>query len=405
MKKISMAVAVLCMTGVVLGQGALTPPGAPAPTRKTLDQVEPRIDLRTVEGRAGYCHVILEPGSYFMSQNLSVTNSSGILIQVSGVTLDLNGFELSHDSRDNGMGICLLSGASHCVVRNGSIDGFDFGVYMDRDSSFYPEAVQFKDLLVSGCEIFGICAPTGVQVLDCRAIGNAGSGIVCGDGAFVRGCLAQNNFGSGIYAGMGASVMDCSAYNNSGEYGIYCGAGSLIRGCSAIANRGLSTRSIGIYADEGSSVFQCVSSYNSYYSSPSSGEQGCGFFVETGSSVKDCTAIGNRGDGIRMDSECNVSMCTAKENGASSGEGAGIHCLGSGNRIYENMFSHNDRGLEVEVSGNFISKNSAFSNSTNWVVAASNACFVVRRISCPAISGDAGGTAPGPNNSELNYTY
>lgn len=40
------------------GQGALTTPGTPAPTMKTLDQIEPRIDVATLPGDAN-SHVVI----------------------------------------------------------------------------------------------------------------------------------------------------------------------------------------------------------------------------------------------------------------------------------------------------------------------------------------------------------
>ena len=54
----------------VQAQGSLTPPGAPATTMKTLEQVEPRIDVLTLSGDATYHHVITQPGSYYLSGNL-----------------------------------------------------------------------------------------------------------------------------------------------------------------------------------------------------------------------------------------------------------------------------------------------------------------------------------------------
>jgi parallel beta-helix repeat protein len=92
------------------------------------------------------------------------------------------------------------------------------------------------------------------------------------------------------------------------------------------------------------------------------------------------------------------------QNGA-DGDGAGIHATGSGNRIDENNVTDNDRGIDVDYSGNFISRNTASGNSSNWEVAANNACLVVLRTVCTAISGDSGGTAPGSTDPNANFTY
>ena len=70
-----------------IAQGPLTPPGAPAPTMKTLDQIEPRIAIQTLP------FTINGPGSYYLARNL--TGAEGITIAVSNVTLDLNGYVLS----------------------------------------------------------------------------------------------------------------------------------------------------------------------------------------------------------------------------------------------------------------------------------------------------------------------
>src|SRR3954465_1490967 len=90
-------------------QGSLTPPGAPAPTMKRLDEVEPRTNLQASPAPAGvdmtnpnYHFVINKPGSYFLSANLAVTKSNGIEINAEGVTLDLNGFEISRASETSG---------------------------------------------------------------------------------------------------------------------------------------------------------------------------------------------------------------------------------------------------------------------------------------------------------------
>ena len=57
------------------------------------------------------------------------------------------------------------------------------------------------------------------------------------------------------------------------------------------------------------------------------------------------------------------------------------------------------------VSGNIIVRNTASGNTLNWDVAANNACLVVYRTGCTAISGNSGGSAPGSTDPNANFTY
>ena len=74
----------------VMGQGSLTPRGAPGETMKTLAQVDPRTPISSLP------YTINGPGSYYVTGNLSSTED-GIIIQSSGVTVDLMGFSLTGD--------------------------------------------------------------------------------------------------------------------------------------------------------------------------------------------------------------------------------------------------------------------------------------------------------------------
>ena len=75
------------------GQGALTPPGAPAPTMRSLDQVYGRTDARTALTNSGAV-TISQPGSYYLTTHITVSSGDAITIATNGVTLDLNGFTI-----------------------------------------------------------------------------------------------------------------------------------------------------------------------------------------------------------------------------------------------------------------------------------------------------------------------
>ena len=126
----------LALPSFALAQGALTPPtgafsgGAPTATMKTLTQVEPRTPLEP--GAPGVSPsmngglIIDEPGSYYLTGNLTVSSGNAIDIGSSNVTLDLNGFTLSSTADDavvRGTAIYAPNNADHLIIRNGHISG------------------------------------------------------------------------------------------------------------------------------------------------------------------------------------------------------------------------------------------------------------------------------------------
>src|SRR6478609_8841062 len=86
------------LTAIAPAQGPLPPPGAPGPTMKTLDQIEPRTDIATLPGDGTYLHVISASGSYFLSGNLTnaASGKGGISITANEVTVDLGGFTIAN---------------------------------------------------------------------------------------------------------------------------------------------------------------------------------------------------------------------------------------------------------------------------------------------------------------------
>ncbi len=125
----------------VMGQGSLTPPGAPGETMKTLAQVEPRTPISSLP------YTITESGSYYVTGNLSST-THGIVIETSGVTVDLMGFSLTGDGSSGDYGI-YVDGSTNAVIENlvikgGRISGFYYGL-----SCMYMNNSRIEQMVVS----------------------------------------------------------------------------------------------------------------------------------------------------------------------------------------------------------------------------------------------------------------
>ncbi len=187
---------VLCLPLSTLAQGSLTPPGAPAPTFKTLSQVEPRFPI------SDYQTNLTISGSYYLITNLfaGTNTNDGINIRtnVHDITIDLNGFSIINTNGagpSSPVGVRISEG-TNVVIRNGQIEGFDRGVR--AEGLFYGVVVD------------------NVHIRNCRRAGIEANG-VAGDGTqtmTIRNCIVEGMDGTGEATSLtvdGITLLNCRA--------------------------------------------------------------------------------------------------------------------------------------------------------------------------------------------------
>jgi hypothetical protein len=203
------------------GQGALTPPGPPAPTMKTLAQIEPRTPITNLPV------TITQPGSYYLTRNLIVNSGNGITVNVGGVILDLMGFELVGPAGPTGTRGIDAGAFGDIVVRNGTVGGWDNAVVLGSRSAA-------EDLRVLGANDNAIQVGDNARVVGCVVSqtstgGCCGWAIATGNKCLVRDCLVTDNAADGIRVGSYCVVEDNLVVGN-------VGAATLIAGIHATGN-------------------------------------------------------------------------------------------------------------------------------------------------------------------------
>jgi Right handed beta helix region len=357
----------LALAPLALGQGALTPPGAPAPTMKTITQIEPRTPVSSAP-----C-TISSPGSYYLTTNLVGTSgNNGITISSSHIVLDMEGFALTGVSGSSS-GIYIGSTCTNVTVRNGSISGWGVcGVYSSG------QGVLLEQLHASGNTSFGLDTASGSTVRDCTAVRNGDFGIYA-SGSVVSGCAASRNAIYGINAAY-STVANCQAdgntntgihayyctvencqVQNSGYYGIWAER-STVRGCLSYNN---SANGILAYW---SSVFNCEVQYNAAQ----------GIFAQY-ATVSDCRSINNVLSGIYVNNAgCQIIGNTSyNDNSSGNASHAGIYVNDSYNRIEANhVVAAGHAGILVADNwvGNVVIRNTVSgSGASNYVTNSTSA--------------------------------
>jgi parallel beta-helix repeat protein len=220
----------------VFAQGSLTPPGAPAPTMKTLAQIEPRIPIDALHtpGDASSAFVISNSGSYFFTTNLTGVpgKSYVIALHANNVTLDLCGFSLLGNSTFS-YGIVIPSNFyTNLVVRNGMVSGFTAsGINCDDIYNGH-----FEQLVLSQNNIAGLVCGRNSRVRDCLAFGNTGDGFVLSSYCEIQNCSASYNKGVGIHVFEYGSRIEHNHVLSNGIGVQVDSSGNMVTGNSASGN-------------------------------------------------------------------------------------------------------------------------------------------------------------------------
>jgi len=188
-------------------QGTLTPPGAPAPTMKSLGQIEPRTPVSSVP------FAISASGSYYLTTNLTTSSGNAITINVNDVTLDLNGFTI-HSTANPAAGNGITLGSSVTVSNITIVNGHITGNVTNNSAGGFGGTG-----FVNGI-VFAAGTPANVRV----------------KGVSVRGCLNH-----GINLTFNSTKVEDCAVQTAGAYGIYARV--------VIGSTGENCGSIGVNAD------------------------------------------------------------------------------------------------------------------------------------------------------------
>jgi parallel beta-helix repeat protein len=268
---------ILPPSSFLLAQGSLTPPGAPAATMKSLDQIEPRTPISALP------FTITTRGSYYVTGNLAgIAGQHGITIDADHVTLDLGGFALAGPGSGAATnGIRVINARTNATIRNGSVHGWGgTGIAVAASASI------------------------DLRVEKVRATANGAGGILLGSRGTAWQCEASGNLGTGIAGTLTCKVIECTTTGNTGanSRGIHVGADALVRDCLAMDNG-----SSGIQAGNACILTGCVAENNG----------AIGFLALDGSTVRDCTARSNVSTGFSGFGRSTLTNCTAMSNGSS----------------------------------------------------------------------------------------
>lgn len=365
--------------------GPLNPPsGAVASSGKTLTEVEPRIAVNATNtpGDADSVYRITQAGGYYLTANMLVASGKhAIEIAASGVTLDLNGFQIVGFGGLGGI-IPSSTAVERITIRNGTIVQLPFGILFTDVPDVTVESIRFET-------VPGYAVRTGLRgiVRNCTTFNCGGSGGAAGSYAvwvdersLIEGCIVADSNGWGLSARSGSRVVGCTV---TGSASVGMAVDGSVLHCTVRSNG-----SSGMQVNRGP-VINCVAETNA----------GLGISIDQGL-VLDCESNQN-GSGFLMGQRSTVRGCIATLN-----NGNGISATFDQNRIEGNTCTENDKGIYIpDTNGQNVITGNVCINSriANYDIAVGNVCLVVAAATtAAAILGNTGGVSPGTTSAWAN---
>ncbi|MFG0275797.1 MAG: right-handed parallel beta-helix repeat-containing protein [Phycisphaerales bacterium] len=386
-----------------VGAGDLTPPGAPAPSMKTLDEVEPRIPVGplTTPGDADSVYRLNQPGSYYLTGNVQgEVGKHGIEVLGRDITLDLMGFSVIGVTGSlNGIQMNFDgTSSSNIRLRNGTIRDFDgAGVNVGSAAAIPGRFERLAAINNGGIGIMAFIA----SAVDCVAVSNGSHGIYLGRYSVATRCSSNNNGGSGFVVEGSTILSDCVANANSGiGFGVIGGfGGQIFRNCIADFNdgHGFNLRSgtvvegcvaIGMPASgQVAAGFRTTGDSNVFTDCVARDNTGAGFDLSSGATLTGCSATTSAGPGFLLGANARADACAATANvgegfvladggtitNSSSTDNAGDgvvlanHCTATGNTVVGNGASAAIAGFRVDGDLNRLEGNRVGDNGRSYI--------------------------------------
>jgi len=292
-----------------LGAGELHPPGAPAPSMKRLDQIDPSVCIESLP------HTITAPGRYSLCGSLTaVPGQPGIVVLASDVVIDGGGFVLQGVT-GSGDGILVEGEQSNVLVRNLVIREFGGHGIHAPDSSVACSHVSSSSNALSGIVLSHgsldrcVFSGNGEDGIQGRRVVSDSDGDSIPDLVQISHVVCKGNAGFGISSDHCPKILsDCDVTEN-GAGGIHAsrsaGKSSVQWPYSLLRVRVAGNKGDGVLIrDHYLEMDQCVVDSN----------QGSGIVAaitdttcSMGGTLNAVRCRGNAGDGVRLEYDGNVA--------------------------------------------------------------------------------------------------